>query len=96
MIEGSVKKVEVRSISLRAPAFHGEGVEPPQLRFRGLDLPSFPVGVERPPLHCTQWFLMRRFDVASFLPPTTVHLFSVLPSAPFPFKKVATYSVNRF
>ncbi|KMK92374.1 hypothetical protein VL03_17090 [Rossellomorea marisflavi] len=44
-----------RSFPLQALAFRGEEVEPPQLRFRGLDLSSIPVGVKRLPLQCTLW-----------------------------------------
>ncbi|MRX72209.1 hypothetical protein GJU40_08600 [Bacillus lacus] len=36
----------VRSIALQTLAFRGEGSEPPQLRLRGLRLPSIPAGVK--------------------------------------------------
>ncbi|KON85095.1 hypothetical protein AF331_14040 [Rossellomorea marisflavi] len=45
-----------RSFPLQALAFRGEEVEPPQLRFRGLDLSSIPVGVKRLSLQCTLCF----------------------------------------
>ncbi|MEW4219106.1 hypothetical protein Q0O04_07425 [Rossellomorea marisflavi] len=43
----------VRSFLLQALAFRGEEVEPPRLRFRGLEHSSFPVGVKRLPLQST-------------------------------------------
>ncbi|KZE45852.1 hypothetical protein AV649_06735 [Rossellomorea marisflavi] len=39
-------------------AFCGEEVEPPQLRFRGLELSSLPAGVKRLPLQSTLLFSM--------------------------------------
>jgi hypothetical protein len=51
-----IEKKMVRSFPLQALDFRGEEVEPPQLRFRGLDLSSIPVGVKRLPLQCTLWW----------------------------------------
>ncbi|KON83092.1 hypothetical protein AF331_19865 [Rossellomorea marisflavi] len=44
------RKEDDRSFPLQGFAFRGEAVEPPQLRFRGLELPSIPAGVKSLPL----------------------------------------------
>ncbi|WP_317947568.1 hypothetical protein [Rossellomorea marisflavi] len=54
-IEMEIEKISRPFLSLQALAFRGEEVEPPQLRFRGLDLSSIPVGVKRLSLQCTLW-----------------------------------------
>ncbi len=45
-----------RSFPLQGLAFRGETVEPPQLRFRGLELDSFPAGVKFLPLQSALYF----------------------------------------
>ncbi|WP_142245793.1 hypothetical protein [Rossellomorea marisflavi] len=45
-----------RSFQLQGLAFRGEEVEPPQLRFRGLELPSFYAGVISLPLQSTLYY----------------------------------------
>ncbi|WP_430508069.1 hypothetical protein [Rossellomorea marisflavi] len=45
-----------RSFPLQGLAFRGEVVEPPQLRFRGLELPTFSAGVKSLPLQSTLYY----------------------------------------